>query len=234
MKPLGNDLLGNSNLTPTVTPITPNGSYSPLVTPMSVTTEPSMVPYLPSYTPAYPYQPVPVHEIPYEEAGVFPMERTRPAPRLPQRVTRQIIPAPPGMTYLKVPEQNIVPAVNTPYPTQRRYSDRTLLNILTTKNTYFALKRRGMASNTMRRESIDAAVRDEVMREVTERTVSDLAAIQKGEYAKVLAGQEWQYDAIKNNLVDASELRSVMSRLVGVQASLEKSTEWRRSKIRGR
>ncbi len=111
----------------------------------------------------------------------------------------------------------IVPATHAPYPYTVRYENEVLIKILTTKNTYQALKQHGMQTVAFWRVAIDPALKAKIIKDVIERTVADIAAIQRGEYHQVLQGEEWQYEAIRQNLVDSAALTSVMSQLVGIQ-----------------
>lgn len=213
---LGNEMLSNG------APITPS-SYYPLLTPVAVEAPPAPVPYMEPYMPPYTPIETPSYLPPYEDAGVFPLHRPLPPPLVPLTPTRDFILPPSRQRYtpiksgLRSESRLIVPARRAPYPHPRRYGDDVLIKILTTKNTYHTLKRHGLQTIAFHRVAIDPALKSEIIKEVVNQTVSDIAAIQRGQYQRVLQGEEWQYEAIRQNLVDAATLASVMSELVGIQ-----------------
>lgn len=178
---------------------------------------PSQVPYEQPYTPPYTAMEPEPSTPPYEESGIVPLQRPSPPPLPPLTPTRYMIPNMPGPRYIQREVGKIIPARYAPYPEQRMISDRALIKILVSKNTYFALESRGLPTMAMRRRQVDSNTRREIESDVLKRTLSDVDAIQRGEYGTIESNEAWQYEAIQYNLVDAAELLNIMARIVGIQ-----------------
>lgn len=196
MKLLGHDLLGA--ITPTTTP-----------------------PYVNPYTPPYTYPEVYSPE-PYRETGIYPLRRPPTSPQLPFPTHHLITPPMPGPRYVQGPIGNIIPATHSPWPLPRIISDKAIVKILVSKNIYESLAKRGLPTMTMRRRLLDANTRREIESEVFQRTMSDMVLVQQQQFVKIGANVAWQKEAIKYNLLDAAELRNLMSRIVPMQSWLSK------------
>lgn len=196
MKLLGHDLLGA--ITPTTTP-----------------------PYVNPYTPPYTYPEIYSPE-PYRETGIYPLRRPPTSPQLPFSTHHLVIPPMPGPKYVQGPIGNIIPATHSPWPPPRIISDKAIVKILVSKNMYESLAKRGLPTMTMRRRLLDANTRREIESEVVQKTISDMVLVQQQQYEKIGANIAWQKEAIKYNLLDAADLRNLMSRIVPIQSWLSK------------
>lgn len=196
MKLLGHDLLG------AVTPVT---------TP----------PYVNPYTPPYTYPEVFSPQA-YRETGIYPVRRPPTSPQLPFTTHRFITPPMPGPKYVQGPIGNIIPATHAPWPLPRIVSDKTIVKILVSKNLYESLARRGLPTMAMRRRQLDDNTKREIESEVFQKTTSDMQLIQQHQYDKIRTNTYWQREAIRYNLLDAAELRNLMSRIVPMQVWLSK------------
>jgi len=196
MKLLGHDLLGA--LTPTTTP-----------------------PYVNPYTPPYTYPEVYSPE-PYRETGIYPLKRPPTSPQLPFPTHHFVTPPMPGPKYVQGPIGNIIPATRAPFPLPRIISDRAIIKILVSKNMYAALAKRGLPTMTLRRRLLDENTRREIESEVFQQTMADMVAVQNQQYQAIQVNNAWQREAIKYNLVDAAQLRNLMSRIVPTQSWLSK------------
>lgn len=199
MKLLGHDLLGA--ITPTTTP-----------------------PYENLYTPPYTYPEVYSPE-PYRETSIYPLQRPPTSPLLPfpsHQWRRVITPPMPGPKYVQGPIGNIIPATHSPWPPPRIISDKAIVKILVSKNIYESLAKRGLPTMTMRRRLLDANTRREIESEVFQKTMADMVLVQQQQFTTIGANVAWQKEAIKYNLLDAAELRNLMSRIVPMQSWLSK------------
>lgn len=188
MKPLGNDLLGATD----------------------------EVPYTDKYIPPYQYTPA-VDRPAYREEGIYPLKRPPTRPKLPYRTSQYLIPPALGPQYVQGPIGDIVPVTHAPYPQPPIISDREIIVILTSKNLFHALQKRGMATMAGRRQIIDANTRRAIYNEVTALTKNDIALLSQGRYTEISLPEDWQREAIKWNLVKADSLRNLMGHVAGVQ-----------------
>lgn len=75
---------------------------------------------------------------------------------------------------------------------------------------------------TMRRRVLDDNTKREIESEVFQKAMSDMVLVQQQQYEKIGANVAWQNEAIKYNLLDAAELKNLMSRIVPIQSWLSK------------
>jgi hypothetical protein len=137
---------------------------------------------------------------------------------------RHLIPPMPGPRYVQGEVGKVVPGTHAPHYQRPMVNDVTLIKILVVKNTYLALEKRGLPAMAMRRRLLDSNTQRLVEYDVLLQTLSDINAIQRGDYSALNAGSGWQRDAIRNKLVDVADLQNVVSRGVGVQVWTEKSS----------